>query len=451
MNERATKRQLCEILGDARRRTIDLIDPLDEDQWIGPELGLVNPPLWEIGHLAWFHERWTLRDLDGREPMREDADELYDSIAIDHEDRWELALPSYEETREYMAGVREAMEARLPDGEASDLETFRYRYTALHEDMHVEAFTYTRQTLGYRAPSYRESPALEPRRLRRGNGEVDPADDVEIPGGSFLVGAPNGAAFAFDNERLAHEVEIDPFAISRTPVTNGQFLEFVEAGGYDERDYWSDAGWRWRCDAAADSPVYWIRDGDTWRRQSFDAIVELNPDAPVVHVNWWEAHAYCRWKGRRLPTEFEWEVAAAGEPDGRGNLAATKRRFPWGDDPSEALACANVDGISAVEGTDRPWPREYADVDACPAGDSAFGCRQMLGNVWEWTASPFEPFPGFEPDMYEDYSEPWFGDRRVLRGGSWATRLRMAYNTYRNYFPPERRDIFAGFRTCPDN
>jgi iron(II)-dependent oxidoreductase len=158
----------------------------------------------------------------------------------------------------------------------------------------------------------------------------------------------------------------------------------------------------------------------------------------VIHVNWYEARAYCRWAGRRLPSELEWEVAAAGEPgpDGR-TLAPTKRRYPWGDEPPTP-ARANLDGGAL-------WT---IDVGALPAGDSAFGCRQMIGNAWEWTDTVFGPYPGFTPDMYQDYSQPLFGSTRVLRGGCWATRGRLIRNTWRNYYGPERNDVFAGFRTC---
>jgi iron(II)-dependent oxidoreductase len=149
----------------------------------------------------------------------------------------------------------------------------------------------------------------------------------------------------------------------------------------------------------------------------------------VIHVNWYEADAYCRWAGRRLPTEAEWEAAAAG-PD-------PKRRFPWGDEPPDPTR-ANLDGTALG----------CCDVAACPAGDSGFGCRQMFGNVWEWTASDFGPYPGFVPDPYKEYSQPWFGTHKVLRGGAWPTRARLLRTTWRNFYTPDRRDVWAGFRTC---
>ncbi len=167
-------------------------------------------------------------------------------------------------------------------------------------------------------------------------------------------------------------------------------------------------------------------------------MVAFAPHQPVVHVNWYEADAFCRWAGRRLPTELEWEVAAIGVPgEGGGVLAPTKRRFPWGDAPPDR-AHANLDGAATG----------CIDVGALPAGDSAWGCRQMLGNVWQWTSSDFTPYPGFTADPYADYSAPWFDTRKVLRGGGWATRARLITPVYRNFFTPDRRDVFAGFRTC---
>jgi iron(II)-dependent oxidoreductase len=225
-------------------------------------------------------------------------------------------------------------------------------------------------------------------------------------------------------------VSVQSFKILRTATTNGDFAKFVEDGGYKRRELWSDEGWTWRETVNADHPVYWsFKDGAWWRR-NFDQLVPLEVRHPVLHVNWHEADAYCRWAGRRLPTEAEWEMAASGGSD-------RKRRFPWGDEQPTA-AHANLD--SSNLGT--------VDVSDLPAGDSVFGCRQMIGNVWEWTASDFTPYPGFVAGPYKEYSEPWFGNHKVLRGGCWVTRSRLISNTYRNFYMPHRRDVWAGFRTC---
>jgi iron(II)-dependent oxidoreductase len=257
---------------------------------------------------------------------------------------------------------------------------------------------------------------------------------VEIPGGAFWLGATPAEPFVFDNEKWAHPVELRPFAIARAPVTQAEFAAFVDDGGYARRDVWSEAGWRWRVAAGARHPVYWEGTGGGWLRRDFDRWVPLEPHRPVIHVNWYEADAYCRWAGRRLPTEAEWEAAAAAPGAGP---PAPKRRFPWGDDPPDA-ARANLDGRAPG----------CCDVADHPAGDSAAGCRQMVGNVWEWTASAFGPYPGFVADPYKEYSRPWFGTHQVLRGGAWPTRARLLRNTWRNFYTPDRRDVWAGFRTC---
>jgi iron(II)-dependent oxidoreductase len=236
----------------------------------------------------------------------------------------------------------------------------------------------------------------------------------------------------FDNEKWGHPVDIQPFAMARAPVTQQEFAAFVDDGGYREGRFWSETGWRWREEAAAVHPVYWQREpGGRWLRRDFDRWLPLEPHRPVIHVNWYEAEAYCRWAGRRLPTEAEWEAAASQLKAG-GN-----RRFPWGDE-SPTPRQANLD-----------WrTMSCVDVADFPEGDTAFGCRQMIGNVWEWTASDFLPYPAFVADPYKEYSAPWFGTHKVLRGGCWTTRSRLLRNTWRNFYRPERRDVWAGFRTC---
>jgi iron(II)-dependent oxidoreductase len=413
---------------DARQRTGELIAGLSRDQMLGPRLPHVNPLLWEVGHVAWFQEKWVLRHAAGQAPIRADGDALYDSAAVPHDTRWDLPLPGPEETRRYLDEVRDRVLDWLERQDARGPATYFALLTVFHEDMHAEAFTYTRQTLGYPPPRISQTGP----RLGEGAGPLP--GDVAVPGGTFALGAGPDEPFVFDNEKWAHPVEMGPFAIARAPVTQAEFVAFVEDSGYRREPLWDPAGWRWREQAGAEHPVYWRRvSGGRWLRRDFDRWVALEPHRPVLHVNWYEADAYCRWAGRRLPSEAEWEVAAAAEPDGGGR----KRRFPWGEEPPNPLR-ANLDGRAAG----------CVDVAGLPDGDSAFGCRQMIGNVWEWTAGDFLPYPGFVADPYKEYSEPWFGTHKVLRGGCWATRGRLLRNTWRNFYRPDRRDVWAGFRTC---
>ena len=416
------------MLLDARARTLDLTRDLSGEQLLGPRLGIVNPPLWEIGHLGWFQEYWCLRHQDGgklKPSILENADKLYDSAVVAHAARWDLPLPDIDATLAYLLRVLERVLAGIEqEGTAGQLGYFS-QLAAHHEEMHCEAFTYTRQTLAYAPPIS----SLKPIQYRTGAWP----GDVEIPGGRFMLGAFPDGNFVFDNEKWAHEVEVAPFRMARAPVTTAEFLAFVEENGYRRREFWSNSGWQWREQCAAESPLHWIKQGGAWMQRRFDAVKILAPHAPVIHVNWHEAQAYCRWAGRRLPMEVEWEYAAATTP----GQADRKRPYPWGDVMPEN-GCANLFGAAG----------ECVDVAAFAQSDSGWGCRQMLGNVWEWTADWFAPYPGFVRDPYKEYSEPWFGDHKVLRGGSFATRASLLRNTWRNFYTPERRDVFAGFRTC---
>lgn len=423
--EPVTSRKVQDWVKDAHERTIRLVDDLSDEQLMGKPLDIINPLLWEIGHVAWFHEIWLLRRTLGREPIRADADALYDSTAIPHDTRWDLPLPGRQQTYEYMRAVRdEVCEAVERHGDDPRV-LYHAMYSVFHEDMHGEAFCYTRQTLGYPAPALGSAPETV------GSGAL-PGDVEVAPPAGFELGARRDEWFAFDNEKWAHPAPLEPFVIARAAVTQRDFAAFVDDGGYRRRELWSDEGWRWREGEGADRPVYWRRaeDGAGWQRRDFDRWLPLEPDRPMIHVSWHEAQAYCRWAGRRLPSEAEWEAAAT-------LAGGEKRRFPWGWE-APAPEHANLDG----------YRLGGVDAGALAAGDSPAGCRQMMGGVWEWTDSVFGPFPGFTSDPYREYSKPWFGTRRVLRGGAWPTRGRMLRATYRNYYTPDRRDVWSGFRTC---
>jgi len=349
---------------------------------------------------------------------------------VAHATRWHLDLPDRAGTYAYMADVLARQQEMLDHG-VNDTTRYFYDLSIRHEDMHVEALTYMRQTLSY-APPHDLGAAARPRA-----GALP--GDVAVPGGRWRLGSTADDGFIFDNEKWAHEAMLIPFRIARAPVTNAEFAAFIDAGGYRTREFWSDAGWAWRAQHGAEQPVYWQgkRDG-AWTVRRYRRVEDLAPHAPVVFVNWFEADAWCRWAKRRLPSEAEWEAASIGLPTADGaRLADQRRRWLWGEAPPTP-ARANLD--FAFDGT--------VDVAALGEGDSAFGCRQMIGNVWEWTASDFLPFAGFAADPYKDYSQPWFGTRKVLRGGGWATSARIARPAYRNFFTPDRSDVFAGFRTC---
>ena len=419
-----TSAELAELLRDARARELELFRDLDGDQLLGPQEHFLEPPIWELGHVGWFQELWLLRHLDGSEPIVASGDSMYDAFHVSYRLRWSHDFPSRAGTLAYLEQVLDRCVARLAGRDPTPEEAYLYQLVAQHEDMHAENLTMIRQTLGYPRPTLAEEAPAPP--------EVDTAyeaRDVAIPGGTYLLGALADEPFVFDNEKWAHGIEVEPFGISSVPVTNAEYLRFVEDGGYLRRRYWGKHGWEWRRRAAAEHPLFWRREADgAWSQRSFDRVLPLDPHHPVVHVRWYEAMAWCRWAGRRLPTEAEWEYAATGHE---------KRRFPWGDDAPTSER-ANLDGIRLG----------VVDVRSLAAGDSPFGCRQMIGNVWEWTASYLEPYPGFVADVYEEYSQPYFGKKPVLKGGGWTTRSRLVRNTWRNFFTRHRRNIVAGFRTC---
>jgi iron(II)-dependent oxidoreductase len=335
--------QLISHLQEARARLLELVADLDDGQMIGPRLAVVNPLRWEIAHVAFFQEFWLLRHLRGFDAIRPaphlDPDKLYDSARVAHDTRWDLPLPSKQETIAYMSRILDRVieETMKGAGDLRDADGYDEAYflelALLHEDMHSEAIAYTRQTLAVRSPASRRNGSASNIPAEFGITNAKPGD-AQIPGGRFMLGGVDDSGFVFDNEQWAHEVAVGPFSISRTAVSQSEFAEFVNDGGYRRRELWSDEGWGWRESVNAAHPVYWRSAGKgEWERRVFDQWVLLEPDLPVIHVNWYEAEAYCRWAKRRLPTEAEWEMAASCEPDadGRG-VASRKRKYPWGDE-----------------------------------------------------------------------------------------------------------------------
>ena len=424
MRELNEVQALRAALLDARNYTLALYAHLTPEQREVPYLRVVNPPVWELAHVGWFQEFWCLRYREGHAPLASrwpDCDPILNSALIPHAQRWQLRQLVWDDVLIYLQHELEDTLRALD--RSTPAQRYFFQLALYHEDMHGEALLMTLQTVSLPGPRL-PGPVL-PRPVTEGSG-----GEVEFAGGRFALGSEPGPDFVFDNEKWAHEVEIAPFAISAAAVSNAEFLRFVEEDGYARRELWSEDGWRWREQSQLDAPRYWRKSAGRWLMRRFDRWEPLCDNDPVMHVNAHEAEAYCRFVHRRLPTEAEWEFAArAGWSGGE--------RFPWGD----ALGNdgrANLNGLYAA-----PVP-----VWALPESDSALGLRQMLGNVWEWTSTPFRPYPGFTPDPYAEYSQPWFGDHRVLRGGGFATRARLVHNRWRNFYTPDRGDIFAGIRTA---
>jgi iron(II)-dependent oxidoreductase len=414
----------------ARARTMLLTDAVDDDDLTRQHSPLMSPLVWDLAHVGNQEELWLVRDVGGRDPLRQDIDELYDAFKHSRRDRPALPLLDPAEARAYTAQVRDKVfdvldrarfgpESRLLDG------GFAFGMIVQHEQQHDETMLATHQLRS--GAAVLSAPPPPPSR-------AEVSGEVLIDSGRFLMGT-DIEPWALDNERPAHPVEVGAFWIDAAPVTNGDYLAFMDAGGYDDPRWWSERGWAHRNQAGLDSPLHWIRDRDGWLRDRFGRVEPVDPAEPVVHVCFFEAEAYAAWAGKRLPTEAEWEKAARWDPS-----TGRSRRYPWGDDPPEARH-ANL-------GQRHLGP---APAGAYPDGASPQGVHQLIGDVWEWTSSGFHGYPGFAAFPYREYSEVFFGgDYRVLRGGSFGTDTAACRGTFRNWDHPIRRQIFSGFRCARD-
>ena len=372
-----TPDRLIERLAQARGRLRALIASLPRDGWLGPRAEHLNPPLWVYGHIVWFQERWCLRvrpDGGFEGSLLEGADTLYDSSSVPHDTRWDLPLPDPAAVDDYAARVADAVSARLRGEFSAELAYFA-ELSLYHELMHIEAWWMAFQNLGYVPPC--------PLVL----SGVTPGQPLAFAAGEIALGSGADAGFIFDNEKWRHGVPVAAFDIDAAPVPEAAFAAFVDAGGYARRECWSDEGWAWRAAADARHPLYWRPGGGGWQVRRFDRWTPLETEAPLLHVNRFEAEAYAAWLGRRLPAAAEW-LRATSHPG-----------FRW-------------------------------------------------GMAWEWTSDPFAPYPGFAPDPYRDYSQPWFHTHGELRGGGPVTDASLKRPGFRNFYLPHRRDPFAGFRTA---
>jgi gamma-glutamyl hercynylcysteine S-oxide synthase len=428
---------VADQLLEARARTLLLAAPLTDEELRAQHDPLMSPILWDLGHIAHFEELWLTRNLEGAIEFVE-MPGLYNPFEHPRSTRASLPLPLLAQCREIMDEIRGRVLARLVTAEfdtANPLlrDGFVYRMVLQHEYQHNETILQTlqlKQGAPY-SPLVRVAPAGG---ASSGAGVTGRGEMVRFPGGRVRIGTDDRSA-AYDNERPAHAVELAPFWIDAHPVTNQDFMVFIAAGGYETPEYWSEAGWRWRTEAGLRAPKYWRFGGGVWSTRSMDRSGPVDPSHPVCHVCWYEAEAFARYAGKRLPTEVEWEAAASWDP-----ATGTSRTYPWGDAPPDA-SLANLDQLAF--GT--------APVGSYPANISPIGCSGMIGDVWEWTASDFGPWPGFESFPYKEYSEVFFGSEyKVLRGGSWATRPGAIRNTFRNWDYPIRRQIFSGFRCARD-
>ncbi|GAA1977200.1 ergothioneine biosynthesis protein EgtB [Catenulispora subtropica] len=423
---------IARSLERARHRTEGLTGSVDDADLVRQHSPLMSPLVWDLAHIGNQEELWILRNLGGREPMRPEIDPLYDAFEHPRSERPTLPLLPPDEARRYVHEVRGRVLDLLEQPRWGDAELsrggFAFGMIAQHEQQHDETMLITHQLRIGEPALHRPAPPPP------GPDALALPPEVFVAGGPFTMGTST-EAWALDNERPAHEVDVAGFWLDTTPVTNGAYLEFLADGGYDDPRWWSPEGWEHRRSAGLVAPLYWTYEDGQWLRRRFGVTEPVPAAEPVVHVSFYEAEAYAAWKGRRLPTEAEWEKAARYDP-----ASGRSRRYPWGDEDPEPQH-ANL-GQAHLQ----PAPAGSYAAGAAPSG-----ARQLIGDVWEWVSSDFLPYPGFAAWPYREYSEVFFGPAyKVLRGGSFAVDPVACRGTFRNWDYPIRRQIFSGFRTARD-
>jgi iron(II)-dependent oxidoreductase len=428
--ESVLRERIAAELTGARERTEGLTDCVDGPDLVQQHSPLMSPLVWDLAHIVNQEEQWLLREVGGREPLHPEIDPIYDAFEHPRAERPTLPLLPPDEARSYGREVRgrvlDVLDRASFSGSRLVSAGFAFGMIAQHEQQHDETMLITHQ-LRKGAPVL-SAPAPGP-----APADVSSLpDEVLVAGGPFTMGTST-EPWALDNERPAHSVSVPAFFIDTAPVTNAAYADFIADGGYDDARWWSPEGWEHRQRVGLSAPLFWAREGAGWVRTSFGITALVVPAEPVLHVCWYEADAYARWAGRRLPTEAEWEKAARFDP-----VSGASRRYPWGNaEPTSALANLGQAHL-------RPAP-----AGSYPEGAAPCGARQLIGDVWEWTSSDFLPYPGFAPWPYREYSEVFFGpEYKVLRGGSFAVSPVACRGTFRNWDYPIRRQIFAGFRTA---
>ena len=412
------------LLAEARERTLRLVAPVAPDNLERVHSKLMSPLVWDLGHIAAFEDLWLGCRTGGLEPLHPELMNVYDAAETPRAERGEIPFLHHAEALEYLDAVRDRTLDVLDRAQLARDGDFVWQMVLQHEHQHNETMVQC-MLLAEPGAVVQPRPARTPITLER------TPSMVRIDAGAFLMG-DDGEGFAYDNERPRHAVHVPAFEIDRMPVTNGGYAAFIDDGGYERPELWTDEGWAWRRSAHVERPLFWTGDGGERR---FERDERLDPNMPVMHVSWFEADAFARWAGKRLPTEPEWEKAASWAPGAR-----RPRTFPWGNAwPTHTLANLDLHAFG-------PLP-----AGALPRGESGYGVLGMIGDTWEWTSSDFGPYPGFRPYPYREYSEVFFGGGyKVLRGGSWATRPTVARNTFRNWDFPQRRQILSGFRCARD-
>ena len=472
---KAQRLSIADLYQQVRARTLQIVAPLEIEDYVVQTAEFMSPPRWHIGHTSWFFETVLQKYQPGYQTYSEEFlfyfNSYYEGLGqrIERPKRGTRSRPTVRATVAYRAHIDEQMSRFIEqvanrDDAAEILAIVRLGLE--HEMQHQELLVYDIKHLlcdQFDAPL---SPGPSSIESVTGMAEVEGGlfelgYGVEERGSSPTPGSPAGqpggggtvregsihksgdksphsksSDFAFDNEKPRHKVFLQDFLIDRAPVSNGDYLEFINAGGYQDFRWWHSAGWERVNSDQWQAPLYWEQSDGEWMIRDFAGLHRASDklDEPVYHVSFLEASAYAKWAGKRLPTEAEWEKAASFSP-----ALNRKQKFPWGDaSPNESLGNLFENGLWGV-----------APIGAFPEGQSAYGCQQMIGDVWEWTTSDYTPYPGFKSE-FDEYNDKWFVGQKVLRGGSFATPRSHIRTTYRNFFHPEERWMISGFRCAKD-
>ena len=423
---------LLERFQKIRAQTLYLVKTLEKEDFVVQTAAFMSPAKWHLGHVSWFYEV-IMSKMDSHyefysQEYSKFLNSYYWALGQPHEKakRGILSRPTVDETLQYFEIINKKVENFLknPNDDKNLLYLFKLAFN--HECQHQELLIYDLQHL--LANAYRPL-----KHNTRSTPSTAEKNSVQISGGLYDLGY-GGTDFCYDIELPEHKVHLDSFSIDIFPVTNGDYLKFIEDGGYENFRFWLADGWDQVKKNGWNAPMYWEKEDGIWKRIDFRGKLEINPNEPVCNISYYEAYAYCKWLGKRLPTEAEWEKAASWNEEKQ-----IKTVFPWGNEPVFENRANLLESYL--------WAP--SEIGSYPEGKSHYGIHQMMGDVWEWTTSDFVGYPKFQSGFAE-YNDKWFVNQKVLRGSSFATPTYQIKNSYRNFFKPEERWMFSGFRCVED-
>ena len=426
------KKPLIEQFRETRARTLELVKTLEKDDFVIQTAFFMSPPKWHIGHVSWIYEAIISKlDKDYEFYSKEFSEYLnsyYQQFGTPQDKglRGISSRPTVDQIFQYFNTINQRVEKFIESKSLSENEIKLITIGFHHECQHQELLVYDLQHLlaeQYRPTRKNEIPKQESVEKK----------SVHIKGGLYTMGY-NGKGYCYDIELPEHKVYLNDYKIDAYPITNQQFMEFIKDGGYENYKYWLSDGWekvkanKWK------APMYWEKIDGEWNVRDFLGIRKINPNQPVCHVSFYEADAYCKWAGKRLPTEAEWEKAACWNEEKH-----EKTTFPWGNELPTEDKCNLLESYF--------WG--CSEIGSFPKGVSHLGCQHMIGDVWEWTASEFTGYPGFKTG-FDEYNDKWFTNQKVLRGGSFGTPKMSIRSSYRNFFRLDERWLFSGFRCAEE-